>query len=35
MCYSAQVWENYRSYVRAYGADMSIDEFFELYVKRA
>lgn len=35
MCYSAQVWENYRSYVRAYGADISIDEFFELYVKRA
>lgn len=35
MCYSAQVWENYRSYVRAYGADVSISEFVELYVKRA
>lgn len=35
MCYSAQVWENYRSYVRVYGADVSIAEFFELYVKRA
>ena len=31
MCYSAQVQANYRKYVRAWGADISLAEFFKLY----
>jgi len=31
MCYSAQVQANYRKYVRAWGADISLAEFFRLY----
>jgi putative SOS response-associated peptidase YedK len=35
MCYSAQVWSDYRRYQRAYGADISVQEFVRLYVERA
>ncbi len=35
MCYSARTWHDYRKYVRAYGADVSIKEFVRLYVKRS
>ena len=35
MCYSAQVWTNYRKYVRAFGADIDIAQFVRLYVERA
>ncbi len=35
MCYSAMVWAEWRAYVHVYGADLSIGEYFELYVKRA
>lgn len=31
MCYSAQVWANYRKYTKAYGADISIFQFAKLY----
>ena len=34
MCYSAMVWENYHSYVRSYGAIISIDEFVRLFKTR-
>lgn len=34
MCYSAMVWANYRSYVRFYGARISIREFVELFKLR-
>lgn len=34
MCYSAQVWADYRRYVRDYGADLSIKEFFDLFWRR-
>jgi putative SOS response-associated peptidase YedK len=34
MCYSAQVWQDYRSYVHVYGADVSIREFVRLYWER-
>ncbi len=35
MCYSAQIWQSYQRYVRAWGADISITEFVELYWLRA
>jgi len=35
MCYSAEVWANYHKYVRAYGADIDINAFVELYLRRA
>lgn len=35
MCYSAQVWADYRRYVREWGADISIKEFFDLFFRRA
>lgn len=35
MCYSAQVIENYRSYVRAFGATIDIKQFAALYARRA
>src|ERR1035437_3556540 len=31
MCYSAQIWSDYRKYVRAYGADIDIKEFVNLF----
>lgn len=34
MCYSAQVWGQYDRYARAYGADIDIRTFVELYVRR-
>lgn len=34
MCYSAQVEESYREYVRMFGADIDIHEFVKLYVDR-
>lgn len=35
MCYSAQVWADYKKYVRAWGADVSIKEFYQLYWLRS
>ncbi|MYM92557.1 SOS response-associated peptidase family protein [Duganella vulcania] len=34
MCFSAQVWTDYRKYVRHYGAKVSIQEFVELLERR-
>lgn len=34
MCYSAEVWTDYRKYVRAYGADIDFESFVRLYVQR-
>ena len=34
MCYSAQIWQDYRRYVRAWGADISLDDFVRLYWER-
>ena len=34
MCYSAQIWQNYRKYVRAWGADISFEDFVRLYWDR-
>jgi putative SOS response-associated peptidase YedK len=31
MCYSAQIWQAYQRYVRAWGATIDIDEFVRLY----
>lgn len=31
MCYSAQIIDSYKQYVRHWGAEMSIEEFAELY----
>ncbi|MBJ9658466.1 SOS response-associated peptidase family protein [Burkholderia multivorans] len=35
MCYSAQVWANYRQYIRTFGAHMDIAEFARLYFLQA
>lgn len=35
MCYSAQVWADYRAFTRLWGATLSIKEFVRLYVDRA
>ena len=35
MCYSAQVRADYRKYVRAYGAQISIKDFYRLYWERS
>src|SRR4051794_36861365 len=35
MCYSAQLQANYRKYVRAFGADISLKDFVRLYWDRA
>ena len=35
MCYSALVWTDFRKYQRAYGADLDIQRFVELYAARA
>ncbi|WP_157045719.1 hypothetical protein [Polaromonas sp. JS666] len=29
MCYSAQVWADYRRYIRDFGAELDIREFYE------
>jgi putative SOS response-associated peptidase YedK len=34
MCYSAQVVQDYKKYIRAYGAILSIKEFFDLFWRR-
>ncbi len=34
MCYSAMAWENYRDYVREFGADIDIRQFVRLYGDR-
>lgn len=34
MCYSAQIWANYKKYVRHWGADISLKEFVRLYWDR-
>jgi len=34
VCYSAQIWQNYRKYVRVWGADIGIKEFMRLYWDR-
>ncbi|MEO7432635.1 MAG: SOS response-associated peptidase family protein [Dokdonella sp.] len=34
MCYSAQVLSNYEKYVRQWGADISVQQFFQLYFLR-
>src|SRR5471032_3406132 len=34
MCYSAQIVEDYRKYVRMFGADIDIREFARLYWER-
>lgn len=34
MCYSAQVWQDYKDYVRRFGATLSIREFHELFIRR-
>ena len=35
MCYSAQIWASYKSYVRHWGADIGIQEFVRLYWNRS
>lgn len=35
MCYSAQIWADYRRYVRMFGAHMDIAEFARLYFLQA
>ena len=34
MCYSAQIWADYRLYVRQYGADIDFEEFYGLFSRR-
>jgi putative SOS response-associated peptidase YedK len=34
MCYSAQIWQQYRHYVRAYGSKVDIETFVELFWSR-
>jgi putative SOS response-associated peptidase YedK len=34
MCYSAQIWADYKRYVRQFGAELSIKEFFDLFWRR-
>ena len=34
MCYSAMIKAEYRKYVRAYGASLSLQEYHELFVRR-
>jgi putative SOS response-associated peptidase YedK len=34
MCFSAQTWQDYRRYVRKFGADIDIHEFVRLYAGR-
>ena len=34
MCYSAQIWADYRRYVRAFGADIDLQAFHELFWRR-
>ena len=34
MCYSALVWADYRRYVRAFGAELNIAEFYDIFWRR-
>jgi len=34
MCYSAQIWQDYRKYTRLYGASLAIEDFVSLYWHR-
>ena len=34
MCYSAQIWADYRRYVRDFGVELDIREFYELFWRR-
>ena len=34
MCYSAQIWADYRKYVRNWGAEVSIADFIRIYWTR-
>jgi len=34
MCYSAQVWADYRRYIRDFGAELDIKEFFDIFWRR-
>ena len=34
MCYSAQVWADYRRYIRDFGAELDVKEFYELFWRR-
>lgn len=34
MCYSAQVWADYRRYIRQFGAELDIKEFYDLFWRR-
>jgi putative SOS response-associated peptidase YedK len=34
MCYSAQIWADYRRYVRHFGADIDLEEFYDLFWRR-
>lgn len=34
MCYSAQITADYRKYVRAFGADLSIRDFYDIFWRR-
>ena len=34
MCFSAQVWSDYRKYVRAFGAKIDIREFHRMFSRR-
>ena len=34
MCYSAQVWADYRRYIRAFGVELDIKEFYDLFWRR-
>ena len=34
MCYSAQVWADYRRYIRQFGAELDIKEFYALFLRR-
>ena len=34
MCFSAQVYEGFKKYIRLYGADIDIHQYYKLYVER-
>lgn len=34
MCYSARIWADYRKYTKAYGVDINIKDFVELFWRR-
>src|SRR5258706_2263321 len=34
MCYSARIWADYRKYIKAFGAELSIKKFVQLFWER-